>query len=157
VDGKAGFNSLSVKGGQIAGEWRHGNKEWDADLRKRYYIIRYRILPLYNKVVTMYLSAPQLFDSKVKISKFLVKRSIKAIECQEVIDIPRTVREGISISFNKYMYKLLLFPAAQNRKEFIKRWLIRYQDIRDIKSTNPFLLFLYRPFSSLYRSFRGIR
>jgi hypothetical protein len=110
------------------------------------------ILPLYNEIATIYLPDPQLIDTNEKVSGFLAKYCVKNIESKDVVFNPRSFKEALQMTFGGYSYYLRLLPDARNRIIFLKRMLVNVYDAKDIKTTNPVLLLLYRPFGYLYRN-----
>ncbi len=109
-----------------------------------------KIIPLYNSVAAIYIPKSALFDSKLKIPTILVRICIKHIAAKEVV----FTKIDISYSLQGYVFGLLLFSDLGNRIAFLKTRFILFSDSKDIRTTNPLLLFLYRPFGYLIRHLR---
>lgn len=110
------------------------------------------IFPLYDSIASMYLPAPPLFDSKLKIPALLLRICIKHITASEVV----FTAKNITYSIYGYIYGFFLYPDLDNKIGFIKNKLICSADSKIIKTSNPMLLILYRPFGYLYRQLEGI-
>ena len=105
------------------------------------------LLALYNSLSKIYFPEPKLFETKLKVSRFLLRICIEHIEANEVVLTGRHIFH----SLNLYIYSLLLFPDFGNRMAFLKNNLLSFSDSKDIKTANPLLLMLYRPFGYFYR------
>ncbi len=105
------------------------------------------IIPLYNSIAEIYLPEPELFDSKLKTPNLLVQICKRKITDKQVL---LTKLDPLS-SLKDYTYGLLIFSDFGNRIAFLKTRFILFSDSRAIKSANPLLLMLYRPFGYFYR------
>ncbi|MEI6137650.1 MAG: nucleotidyltransferase family protein [Mariniphaga sp.] len=113
------------------------------------------ILPLYNSLAIIFFADPPLFDIKLKVPDLMTRYCEKVIESVDLALPARNIFEAIANSFKEIRYGLLLFPVYDYKIAFLKTKLICYTDSKKIKTTNPMLLILYKPFGYLYRV--GIR
>ena len=109
------------------------------------------ILPLYNSIARIYLPDSPLFVTKVKIPNLLTKICIKYVEAEKGEFEPKNILEITSNLFYGKVFLIFLFPNFSNIKAILKSRLISLADSNDIKTTNPLILTLYRPFGYFIR------
>ena len=114
-----------------------------------------RVLPLYNSIALAYLPDPSLFVTEVKTPSLLTKICIKYVEAEKGEFEKKNLLEIFTNLFYGKLFLLYLFPDFDNIKAIIKSSLVSIVDSKDIKTTNPFLLILYRPFGYFYRRLKG--
>jgi hypothetical protein len=115
----------------------------------------FRILPLYNSIAMAYLPDPSLFVTEVKTPSLLTKICIKYVEAEKGEFGKKNIYEIFMNLFYGKLFLLYLFPDFDNIKAIIKSRLVSLADSKDIKTTNLFLLTLYRPFGYFYRHLQG--